>query len=147
MLRSMKRFALFPAFALVLAASTAMAATKPTKEPAPGSSVEMPYLIAPMNDADGKLLAYAYVSTKIVATSPDNAVEVRNKTPFIQDAFVRDVNARSFAKAGDPSSVDQDALTARLLADAQRVVGDNRIQSIEIIQVQISPLRPPAPQG
>ncbi|HSZ74538.1 MAG TPA: hypothetical protein VK779_06950 [Rhizomicrobium sp.] len=124
-----------------------MAATKPAKEPAPGSSVEMPYLIAPMNDADGKLLAYAYVSTKIVATSPDNAVEVRNKTPFIQDAFVRDVNAKSFAKTGDPSAVDQDALTTRLLTDAQRVVGGNRIQSIEIIQVQISPLRAAAPQG
>jgi hypothetical protein len=141
----MSRFALSLALAIALC-SNAMAASKDA--PPPGSSVEMPYLIAPMIDSDGKLLAYAYVSTKIVANSPDDAVEVRNKTPFIQDAFVRDVNAAPFAnKQGDPATVDQPVLQGRLLADVRKVVGGNRIAAIEITQIQISPLRQAVPQG
>jgi hypothetical protein len=144
----MRRFVLSAVLVIALAGTNAFAASKPAKDgPAPGSSVEMPYLIAPMIDADGKLLAYAYVSTKIVAASPDDAVEVRNKTPFIQDAFVRDVNATGFAKAGDPMTVDQAALLGRLLADARKVVGGDRIATIVITQIQISPLRQVVPQG
>ena len=54
--------------------------------------LEMPFLIAPLNQ-DGKLVGYAYISSKIVAASLSAAVSVREKTPFLQDAFVRDVNA------------------------------------------------------
>ncbi|HEY5239207.1 MAG TPA: hypothetical protein VIJ62_12560 [Rhizomicrobium sp.] len=140
----MSRFALSLALAIALC-SNAIAASKDA--PPPGSSVEMPYLIAPMIDSDGKLLAYAYVSTKIVTNSPDDAVEVRNKTPFIQDAFVRDVNAAPFAKQGDPTTVDQPILQGRLLADVRKIVGENRIAAIEITQIQISPLRQAVPQG
>lgn len=144
----MSRFALALILVAAVGSADALAASKPAKgDPAPGSSVEMPYLIAPMIDADGKLLAYAYVSTKIVATSPDDAVEVRNKTPFIQDAFVRDVNATGFAKPGDPTAVDQPALLGRLLGDVRKVVGGDRIATIVITQIQISPLRQVVPQG
>lgn len=144
----MNRFVLFALLVTALAGPGAFAASKPAKgEPPPGSSVEMPYLIAPMIDAGGKLLGYAYVSTKIITNSPDDAVEVRNKTPFIQDAFVRDVNATGFAKAGDPMTVDQAVLLARLLADARKVVGGDRISTIVITQIQISPLRQVVPQG
>jgi hypothetical protein len=144
----MNRFVFSLALAALLGDANADAASNPAKDaPAPGSSVEMPYLIAPMNDADGKLLAYAYVSTKIVASSPDDAVEVRNKTPFIQDAFVRDVNTTGFAKSDDPTAVDQPALLARLLNDARKVVGNDRIVTIVITQIQISPLRQAVPQG
>lgn len=143
----MSRFALSLAFAMALCGS-AFAASKPDKDaPPPGSSVEMPYLIAPMIDSDGKLLAYAYVSTKIVANSPDDAVEVRNKTPFIQDTFVRDVNTAPFAKQGDPTTVDQGVLQGRLLADVRKVVGGSRIATLVITQIQISPLQRAVPQG
>src|SRR6185437_3773925 len=76
----------------------------------PGTNVEMPYLMAPMAGEDGKLSGYAYISSRLTASSPAEALEVRDKIAFIQDAFVRDVNRESIAKAGDPSTVDNAAL-------------------------------------
>ncbi|HEY2071854.1 MAG TPA: hypothetical protein VGG48_20000 [Rhizomicrobium sp.] len=130
-------------FLALLAATSALAGD--AKAPEPGTSVEMPYLIAPMIVED-RLVAYAYVSSKIVGTSPQAAIEIRLKLPFIQDAFVRDVNARAFGTAADPAKVDEPALIARLLADAQRVVGQGKVAGVKLIQVQISPIRP-TPQG
>jgi hypothetical protein len=108
----------------------------------PGTNVEMPYLMAPMSGADGKLSGYAYISTLLTATSDTNALAVRNKLAFIQDAFVRDVNGASLAKADDPATVDQALLVSRLLADAKRVMGAGKVASIAIVQVQIAPLHP-----
>jgi hypothetical protein len=107
----------------------------------PGSSVEMPFLIAPLNQ-DGKLVGYAYISGKIVASSLTAAVSVREKTPFLQDAFIRDVNAAPIAKSADPLVVDKLALAARLLADAKRIAGSGRAVSYIITQVQVAPTRP-----
>jgi hypothetical protein len=128
---------------LVTQESAAAADKGKADEPEPGTSVEMPYLIAPMT-ADDKLTAYAYVSSKIVASSPAAAIDVRDKTPFIQDAFVRDVNARPITKASDPTTVDRDALAARLLADAKRIVGDKKVVGITLVAIQVTPLRPQA---
>jgi hypothetical protein len=111
------------------------------KEPSPGASVEMPYLIAPVV-ADEKLVAYAYVSSTVVTASPSAAVDIRNMTPFIQDAYVRDVNAQPIGKADDPATVDADGLAARLLADAKRVGGASRVIGVRIIQIQMSVLAP-----
>ncbi|HEX3811056.1 MAG TPA: hypothetical protein VHW02_15280 [Rhizomicrobium sp.] len=122
--------------ALVLATGAA-AAEKPA---APGTSVEMPYLIAPMA-VDGKLTSYAYVSSIIVCSSPDAAVAIRNKVPFIQDAFVRDVNARPIAKVDDPQTVDEPALNARMLADARKAGGAGNVVTIKFTQIQVTPVR------
>jgi hypothetical protein len=108
----------------------------------PGTNVEMPYLMAPMTGTDGKLSGYAYISTLLTATSDTNALAVRDKLAFVQDAFVRDVNGASIAKADDPAAVDQAALEARLLADARRIMGAGKVASLGIVQVQIAPLHP-----
>ena len=109
-------------------------------EPEPGTTVEMPILIAPMS-VDGRLGGYAYVSSMIVATSPNAAIDVRAKTPFIQDAYVRDVNGATIVKAKDGTAVDTDGLIARLLADARRIVGEKKIAGVKLTQVSITPLR------
>jgi hypothetical protein len=127
------------ALLLVLVAATPVAAGD---KPAPGSSVEMPYLIAPVI-VDDRLVSYAY--SKIIASSPASALDVRTKTAFIQDAFVRDVNARPIGKPDDPSTVDTAALNARMLADVRRIVGAAKIRAIEFITIQMSPMRPGAP--
>jgi hypothetical protein len=132
-------------FLLLLGTNALAAEAGATKEPTAGSSVEMPYLIAPVV-VDDKLIAYAYVSSKIIAASPSAAIVVRDKIPFVQDAFVRDVNSAPIGKAADPATVDADALVARLFADAKRIVGSNEVVGIRIIQIQVSPLRS-APQG
>jgi len=121
------------------------AADKPKEEP--GTHVEMPFLIAPMSE-DGKLQGYAYISSKLVSSSPGASVEIRDKLAFIQDAFVRDVNAAPIGKVSDPKSVDTALLGARLLADARRVVGASKVVSIEFTQIQFSSLHPaPTTEG
>jgi hypothetical protein len=128
--------------ALLVASFThALAGTPAAHEP--GTSVEMPYLIAPVV-VDGALTANAYVSSKVIASSPTASIVVRGKLPFIQDAYVRDVNATPIGKADNPGTVDLPALTARLLADAKRVAGANFVSAVEIIRIQVSPLHPGA---
>jgi len=124
-------------FALALAAP----AEAGEKTPPPGTTVEMPYVIAPMT-MDDKLVAYAYISPKIIATSQSAAVDIRDKTPFLQDAFVRDVNGESIGTKADPTKVDSDALLARLLRDARHVMGSGKVASVGIVQIQIAQLRP-----
>ncbi len=111
------------------------------KEPMAGASVVMPYLIAPVVVGD-KLFAYAYVSSIVIGPSPSAAVDIRAKTPFIQDAYVRDVNATPIGKASDPQTVDAGALAARMLADAKRVVGTEKVIGIQIVQMQLRQLAP-----
>jgi hypothetical protein len=138
---------LIAAICCVPCGGSALAA--PSKETAgghaPGTSVEMPYLIAPI-EIDGKLVSYAYVSSRIDASSPATAIEVRDRLPFIQDAYVRDVNAAPIGDGNDPPNIDRKALAARFLADARRIVGPSKVAAIEIIQIQISILRP-SPRG
>jgi hypothetical protein len=109
---------------------------------APGTNVEMPYLMAPMTGDDGKLSGYAYISMRLTATSDTNALAVRDKLAFVQDAFVRDVNRAGIATKDDLATVDQLALAERLLTDARKVMGANKVASIAITQVQIAPLHP-----
>ena len=118
------------------------AAVKDDKAGAPGTNVEMPFLMAPLTGTDGKLSGYAYISSRLTATSDTGANQVRDKIAFIQDAFVRDVNKSEIATAGDPPVVDNAALAARLLVDARGVVGGGRIASIAITQIQVAPLHP-----
>lgn len=115
---------------------------KGDKAGAPGTNIDMPFLMAPMTGADGKLSGYAYISSRLTANSDVSANQVRDKIAFIQDAFVRDVNAKEIATSGDPATVDNAALQVRLLADARNVVGASKLVSIAITQVQIAPLHP-----
>jgi hypothetical protein len=137
----------FAVLIFVLAIAPAAAAEKAAgkdgdKAGAPGTNVDMPFLMAPITGKDGKLSGYAYISSRITATSDVTANLVRDKIAFIQDVFVRDVNAKEIVTSGDPASVDNSALEARLLADARKVVGGGKITSIAIVQVQIAPLHP-----
>ena len=109
---------------------------------APGTNIDMPFLMAPMTGVDGKLSGYAYISSRLTANSDVSANQARDKIAFIQDAFVRDVNAKEIATSGDPATVDNAALQTRLLADARKVVGAGKLLSIAITQVQIAPLHP-----
>ncbi len=108
----------------------------------PGTNVDMPYLMAPLTDADGKLLGYAYLSSRLTAESSGNALAVRDKLPFIQDTMVRDVNAASVAMPDDPQKVDITGVEKRLLSDAVKVMGQGKVKLITICTVQIAELHP-----
>jgi hypothetical protein len=110
----------------------------------PGTGVDMPFLIAPLNDGEGKLVGYAYVSARIQATSMAAVADVREKIPFIQDAFVRDVNGKPINTPEAPEEVSKPALIARLIAIAKRIVGPGKIASYTITQLQIASAKPKA---
>jgi len=129
------------ALLLVCIACPALAGEAPKKAEEPGTHVEMPFLIAPMS-VDGKLTGYSYISSKLVSSSPSASVEIRNKLAFIQDAFVRDVNAAPIGKSSDPQSVDTALLAQRLVADARRVVGQAKVVAITFTQIQFASLHP-----
>jgi hypothetical protein len=125
---------------ILLLASPALADDTTGASGTPGTHVEMPYLMAPIT-TDGQLSGYAYISSKVVAATPMAALDIRGRIAYIQDAFVRDVNGASLAQKGNPPVVDNAALSARLLADARRVVGGGKVVGVEITQVQVAPLR------
>jgi hypothetical protein len=112
------------------------------KKGEPGTNVEMPFLMAPLNNADGKLIGYAYLSTRLTAMSDTYALAVRDKLPFIQDKMVRDVNADAVTAPDDPEKVDIPMLERRLLGDAAQVMGAGKVKLITICTVQIAELHP-----
>ncbi|HKU63505.1 MAG TPA: hypothetical protein VJQ06_00470 [Rhizomicrobium sp.] len=112
------------------------------KKGAPGTNVDMPYLMAPLIDADGKLTGYAYISSRLTASSEGGGTDVRAKLPFIQDIMVRDVNAISVTTPDDPEKVDIAATEKRLLSAAAKVMGPGKVKLITICTVNVSPLHP-----
>ena len=139
---------ILPAILLALlfpvAALAAEEGAKPAKKPTePGTHVQMPFLVAPVT-IDDKLEGYSYISSKLVAATPSASVLIREKLAFIQDAFVREVNAQPVGKASDPRDVDTTALAARLIADAKHIVGAKNVVSIVFTQIQFSPIHPKA---
>jgi hypothetical protein len=129
-------------FLLAALAVPARAADGTQKGGQPGTNVEMPFLMAPLSNADGKLIGYAYLSTRLTAMSDTYALAVRDKLPFIQDKMVRDVNADLVTTPEDPEKVDIAALERRLLADASQVMGAGKVKLITICTVQIAELHP-----
>lgn len=105
------------------------------------TSVDMPILVAPMV-TDGKLFAYAYLNPVIEAASDSAVLKVRDKTPFLQDAFIRDLNGATIVDPKAPDQFDRAGTAARLLADARRVVGAGAIKGLSFSQVQVSPRTP-----
>jgi hypothetical protein len=142
----MRRFLAIAAVSLVLGLPAARAG-EPAKAdaPKPGTSVEMPILVAPLS-VDGKLMAYAYISSTIVATSSAAAIAIRSKTPFIQDAFIRDVNGQPIGRKDAPGKLDPDGLKARFLADVRRVMGAGKAADLVFTQIQMTPFQPKAPR-
>jgi hypothetical protein len=129
-------------FAVCLAnAAWAGEAAKKEKKPEPGTSVEMPFLVAPMSQ-DGNLLGYSYISSKLICSSPNACIAVRQKLAFIQDGYVRDVNLKPIALASDPKAVDKDLLSARLTAVAKRIVGSDKVTGTMFLEIRFSPLHP-----
>ena len=85
-------------------------------EPAPKdqgpTNVELPPFLAPMV-IDNRLENYAYITIVLTPVSREKMLAIREKMPFIQDAFLREVNKGSIVRTDDPKAVDTVALKAR----------------------------------
>jgi hypothetical protein len=144
----MRKTALLAFLAMAAPAMAADPAAKgdpshaPQKGGRPGTNVDMPYLMAPLTNADGKLIGYAYITSRLTASSEGVVTDVREKLPFIQDLLVRNVNNLTVSTPDDPEKVDIAGVEARLLADARKVMGAGKVKQIVICTVQIAELRP-----
>jgi hypothetical protein len=135
----MKRPAILALTALL--AFPALAAEKtdaPKKGGAPGTNVDLQYLMAPLSDGDGKLMGYAYITARLTVAADSDKFVVTDKMPFIQDALVRDINSTPVATPADPQKVDLGGVESRFLADARRIVGSGRVKVITVCTVQIA---------
>jgi hypothetical protein len=112
------------------------------KKGKPGTNVDMPFLMAPLTNADGKLTGYAYIASRLTATSEGVVTDVREKLPFIQDALIRDINSEPVTVPDDPEKVDIPGVEKRLLSHAARIMGPGKVKLMTICTVQISELHP-----
>jgi hypothetical protein len=145
----MKRTSFFALALLCTLPATADEKGSAPKAGAPGTNVPMDTVLAPMIGESGKLIAYAYISSRLTAISEAAVRSIREKQPFIQDAFVRDVNGRSVVTGTDHLGVNVAALEARMLADAGRIMGPGRVKSITVCMINIAELHPtqtPSPE-
>jgi hypothetical protein len=133
------------AASILLAATVPAIAAEPAAGGAPGTNIEMPFLMAPMKGADGNLAGYAYIQCRVTTNNDSSANDVRDKVAFIQDAFVRDINGAPVSKPDDVTQVNMPGLQARLLADARRIIGPGKITAPPHPESTVTPHTPAAP--
>jgi flagellar basal body-associated protein FliL len=135
------------AFALLLPVTGASAAeaaktgnASDAKDEGP-TEVEMPPLLAPVI-VDNRLDSYAYITIQLTPAARDKVLLIREKVPFLQDGFLREVNQAPIGKANDPKAVDQEALKKRLLARLNQILPKGTVSDLKFDQIVLSPIMP-----
>jgi hypothetical protein len=140
----MRRFLAFLIAFCVLASG--VWAVEGSNSPAPKkkllpNQVEMPFLIAPVN-RNGDLIGFQYISSLLVASSPQAAEQVRLKLAYVQDGLVREAYRAPVGTADDQTVVDQAALGERLTAVAKRIAGEKNVVKIIFTNILYAPVHP-----
>jgi hypothetical protein len=104
------------------------------------SDVEMPALLAPMI-VDNRLDSYAYITIQLTPSTRDKVFLIREKVPFLQDGFLREVNKAPIGKAADPKAVDEAALKKRLLARVNQILPKNTVSDLKFDQIVMTPIQ------
>jgi hypothetical protein len=103
--------------------------------------VELPPILAPMIVA-ARLDSYAYITVALAPAGADKVFPIREKVPFLQDAFLRELNKGSIAKADDPKAVDTDAVKARLTQRMNQILPAGTVAELKLEQIVLAPLQP-----
>lgn len=104
------------------------------------TDVEMPPLLAPVV-VENRLETYAYITVQLTPATRDKVFLIREKVPFLQDGFVREVNKAPIGKASDPKTVDQEALKKRLLARLNQILPKDTVSDLKFEQIVMSPVQ------
>jgi flagellar basal body-associated protein FliL len=114
-------------------------------EPAPKdqavTNVELPAFLAPMLK-DNRLEQYAYITVALTPANREKMLAIREKMPFLRDAFLREVNKANIVKADDPNSVDTVALKARLLVRVNQILPKGSVSDLKFQSIQMTPIQP-----
>jgi len=102
--------------------------------------VTLPTILAPMV-VDDRLENYAYITIVLKPAAPAGVLAIREKVPFLQDVFLRELNAATIVKADDPKSVDEAALRPRLIARMNQILPPGTVAELKFQPVVVAPVQ------
>jgi len=103
--------------------------------------VELPPIIAPMIVAQ-RLESYAYITVSLTPSSLNSAFLIREKIPFLQDAFLRELNKASIVKTDDAKTVDSAAVKGRLETKMKQILPAGTATALKLAPIVVTPLQP-----
>jgi flagellar basal body-associated protein FliL len=118
-------------------------AAEPTPKDQAVTNVELPAFLAPML-IENRLESYAYITIALTPANREKMLAIREKMPFLRDAFLREVNKASIVKADDPKAVDTAALKARLLMRVDRILPKGTVSDLKFTQIVMTPIQAPS---
>ena len=99
----------------------------------------------------GRLVNYVFVTVRLRLAPGRDGEALRAKEPYFRDALVRLGHRTPFGDGPDLSHVDERAIDAAMLREAQRVAGPGAIVGVEVLNQQPRRYLPrpgaQAPQG
>lgn len=105
------------------------------------TNVEIPAFLAPMLIGN-RLEQYAYITVALTPANREKMLAIREKMPFLRDAFLREVNKANIVKADDPKTVDTVALKARLLVRVNQILPKGSVSDLKFQSIQMTPIQP-----
>jgi hypothetical protein len=102
--------------------------------------VSLPTILAPMV-VDTRLANYAYITIVLKPAAPAGVLAIREKVPFLQDAFLRELNGTTIVKANDPKAVDETAVKTRLLARMNQILPPGTAAELKFEPIVIAPVQ------
>jgi flagellar basal body-associated protein FliL len=105
------------------------------------TNVEVPAFLAPMLIGN-RLEQYAYITVALTPANREKMLAIRDKMPFLRDAFLREVNKANIVKADDPKTVDTVALKARLLVRVNQILPKGSVSDLKFQSIQMTPIQP-----
>ncbi len=120
---------------ILLCAMTAagIAAEGPNDEvkTAPGPTVvQIPVVLLPIADQDGRLLRYAFVTVELEIPRATDRWSVEDMLPVIKDAFVRELHSRPNTLPDNPDQLDVEGIRSRLFERVNTIISDGRVGSV-----------------
>ena len=85
-----------------------------------------------------RLQGYAYITVALAPSGRDKVGAIREKMPFLQDAFLREVNKSSIVKAEDAKAVDADSIKARLTARMNQILPQGTVGELKLQQIVLA---------
>ena len=130
-----------PALALALALGMPIAAADAAENAGkqPLAEVALPPILAPMA-VQGRLQGYAHLTISVRPSGVAQVLVIREKVPFLQDAFLRELNKGSLVKSDEPGAVDVAATTQRLFARAKQILPPGSVSAVRITNLAYVPL-------
>ncbi|MBB3871139.1 MAG: hypothetical protein KYX67_02095 [Brevundimonas sp.] len=113
-----------------VAATSAQASS--SKTPAEAPALSIPGVGLPVI-ADGRLRNYVFVSLKLHLGGGKTVEQMRPKEAFFRDALVKAAHRTPFTVAGDWTRLDENRMSAALVAAANAISGRGSVARAEII--------------